>query len=60
MKFAFAAKHRSIWPGVGLCEALDVSHSGFHAWLKRRPAPAGSGRMSWRKASPAAYTASSG
>jgi putative transposase len=37
MKFAFIAKHRSIWLVAWLCEALDVSRSGFHAWLKRGP-----------------------
>jgi transposase len=34
---AFIAKHRSVWPVAWLCEALDVSRSGFHAWLGRRP-----------------------
>ena len=51
MKFAFVAKHRSVWPplvvavqrlpGKGwawLCKALDVSKSGFHDWLNRKPA----------------------
>ena len=37
MRFAFIAKHRSIWPVAWLCAALDVSRSGFHAWLKRSP-----------------------
>ena len=37
MKFAFIAKHRAIWPVAWLCEALDVSRSGFHAWLNRAP-----------------------
>ena len=37
MKFAFIAKHRSIWPVAWLCEALGVSRSGFHAWLHRSP-----------------------
>ena len=37
MKFGFIAKHRSIWPVAWLCEALGVSRSGFHAWLKRDP-----------------------
>jgi putative transposase len=37
MKFAFIAKHRNIWPVAWLCDALDVSRSGFHAWLNRRP-----------------------
>ena len=35
MKFAFIAKHRHIWPVSWLCETLDVSRSGFHAWLSR-------------------------
>ena len=38
MKFAFIAKHRSIWPVMWLCKALDVSRSGFHTWLNRKPA----------------------
>jgi putative transposase len=42
MKFGFIAKHRSIWPVAWLCEALGVSRSGFHAWLKRGP-----GARSW-------------
>ena len=37
MRFAFIAKHRTIWPVAWLCDALDVSRSGFHAWLNRSP-----------------------
>ncbi|MFN7322276.1 MAG: IS3 family transposase [Methylobacterium sp.] len=37
MRFAFIAKHRGIWPVAWLCEALDVSRSGFHAWFIRAP-----------------------
>lgn len=37
MRFAFIARHRSIWPVPCLCKALDVSRSGFHASLKRSP-----------------------
>ena len=37
MKFGFIAKHRGIWPVRWLCEALDVSRSGFNAWLTRPP-----------------------
>jgi putative transposase len=37
MRFAFIAKHRTIWPVGWLCKALDVSRSGFHAWLNRSP-----------------------
>jgi len=39
-RFAFIAKHRGIWPVRWMCGVLDVSHGGFHKWL-RRPA-------SWR------------
>ncbi len=39
MRFAFIARHRSIWPVAWLCDALDVSRSGFHAWLTRSPSP---------------------
>lgn len=35
MRFAFIAKHRHIWPVSWLCEMLEVSRSGFHAWLSR-------------------------
>lgn len=35
MRFAFIAKHRPIWPVSWLCDVLDVSRSGFHAWLSR-------------------------
>jgi putative transposase len=37
MTFGFIAKHRSVWPVAWLCEALGVSRSGFHVWLKRGP-----------------------
>jgi putative transposase len=37
MRFAFIARHRTIWPVAWLCEALDVSRSGFHVWLNRSP-----------------------
>ena len=35
MRFGFLAKHRGIWPVVSMCEVLDVSRSGFYAWLSR-------------------------
>ena len=37
MKFVFIAKHRNIWPVAWLCDAIEVSRSGFHAWLTRSP-----------------------
>jgi putative transposase len=37
MRFAFIAKHRSIWPVAWLCQALEVTRTGFHVWLKRMP-----------------------
>lgn len=35
MRFTFIARHRHIWPLTWLCRALEVSRSGFHAWLNR-------------------------
>lgn len=35
MRFAFITKNRHIWPVSWLCEALEVSRSGLHAWLNR-------------------------
>jgi len=35
MTFAFIAKHRHIWPVSWLCDVLEVSRSGFRAWLNR-------------------------
>ena len=37
MKFGFVAKHRGIWPVGMTCKSLDVSRSGFYAWLTRSP-----------------------
>ncbi len=37
MMFSFIAKHRGIWPVTLICETLDVSRSGFYAWLTRSP-----------------------
>ena len=37
MRFGFIAKQRSVWPVAWLCEALGVSRSGFHPWLKCGP-----------------------
>ena len=37
MMFSFIAKHRGIWPVALICETLDVSRSGFYAWLTRSP-----------------------
>ena len=33
------AKHRHIWPVSWLCDVLEVSRSGFHAWLSRPTSP---------------------
>ena len=35
MRFGFIAKHRGVWPVLMMCEALDVSRSGFYGWLTR-------------------------
>ena len=35
MKYAFMARHRSVWPVRWMSEALGVSASGFYEWLSR-------------------------
>ena len=35
MRFAFIAKHCNIWQVSRLCDVLEVSRSGFNAWLNR-------------------------
>jgi putative transposase len=35
VRFAAIARHRGVWPLSWLCESLNVTPSGFHAWLKR-------------------------
>jgi putative transposase len=37
VKFGFVARHRGIWPIAVQCEALGVSRSGYHAWMRRPP-----------------------
>jgi putative transposase len=37
MRFGFIAKYRRVWPLSWLCQVLDVTRGGFHAWLKRPP-----------------------
>ena len=35
MTFRFIADHIGVWPVSWMCDALDVSPAGFHAWLAR-------------------------
>ena len=37
MKFAFIAEHREVFSVYRMCELLEVSRSGFYAWLEREP-----------------------
>lgn len=37
MKFAFVQDHRRLWPVAAICRVLQVSRSGFFAWLRRGP-----------------------
>ncbi len=40
MTFQFIADHADQWPVRWMCEALDVSASGYHAWEHREPSEA--------------------
>ncbi len=35
--FEFVKAHHAIWPIVTQCRVLEVSTSGYYAWLKRQP-----------------------
>lgn len=37
MKYAFIARHRSVWPVRTQCQMLQVSHGGFYEWQSRSP-----------------------
>ncbi len=37
MRFAFVKDHRHRWPVQVICGVLQVTRSGFYAWLKRKP-----------------------
>ncbi len=39
MRFAFIAAEKAIYPVRVLCRVLQVTRSGFYAWLGRRPSP---------------------
>ena len=44
MKYAFIARHRSVWPTRMMCRVMAVSHSGFYEWLEQGTEPAQPGR----------------
>src|SRR5262245_41074372 len=37
MTFRFIDAHKHLWPVRLMCQALEVSPSGFYSWLKRPP-----------------------
>lgn len=37
MTFAFIEAHQQTWPVRVMCDALEVSPSGFYSWLRRPP-----------------------
>src|SRR5207237_6939074 len=40
LTFRFIADHAGVWPVAWMCEALEVSESGYHAWQARTPSRA--------------------
>ena len=40
MIFSFIQDHQEAWPVTVMCDALDVSPSGFYAWVSRPPSAA--------------------
>jgi transposase InsO family protein len=40
LTFRFIADHQDQWPVSWLCDALEVSSSGYYAWASRLPGPA--------------------
>ena len=39
MRYTFIAEHRDRWPVRLQCRVLDVSASGYYAWVRREPGP---------------------
>ena len=39
MRYQFIKDHRQVWPLKVQCEVLEVSRSGYYAWLRRPPSP---------------------
>ena len=39
MKYAWIREHRDSFPLAVLCQVLEVSASGYYAWLEREPSP---------------------
>ena len=37
MTYRFVADNRAAWPVAWMCDALEVSESGYHAWAARGP-----------------------
>jgi putative transposase len=46
VKYSFIKAHRTLWPVVAICRVLQVSRSGFFAWLKR---PESKRQQRWRE-----------
>ena len=37
MKYMFIENHKEEFPILRMCQVLEVSESGYYAWLKREP-----------------------
>jgi putative transposase len=60
MRFRFVAAERASFPVRRLCRLVGVAASGFHAWLRRGPAPRGGVDQALRARVGAIFAASRG
>lgn len=60
MKYAWIKDQRDQFPVAVMCQVLDVSRSGFYAWLEREPSPTQRRREKIAQAAAAAHRQSHG
>ena len=60
MKYAWIQEHRDSYPVAVMCDVLEVSTSGYYAWLGREPSPQQQRRETIAEAAEEAYHESGG